>query len=140
VPLSNEAKIHASRSITSLLAVAAAPHVNVTVEPPAFVVNCAGAAGGSHPVDPPSCSRPSFEGPLSPLAPTACTRTKHVPDAAAAESVVRAPTLPSNTSLAAGAVGVPARMVVRVMCRRSLCGRGQWKPPSTPVDTLIAGT
>jgi hypothetical protein len=30
--------------------------------------------------------------------------------------------------------------VARVMCRRSLCGRGQWKPPITPVDTLIAGT
>ena len=24
--------------------------------------------------------------------------------------------------------------------RRSLCGRGQWKPPITPVDTLIADT
>jgi hypothetical protein len=35
---------------------------------------------------------------------------------------------------------IAARMVVRLMCRRSLCGRGQWKPPSTPVDTLIAGT
>ena len=29
---------------------------------------------------------------------------------------------------------------MRVMCRRSLCGRGQWEPPITPVDTLIAGT
>ena len=35
---------------------------------------------------------------------------------------------------------IAARMIVRVMCRRSLCGRGQWKPPITPVDTLIAGT
>ena len=35
---------------------------------------------------------------------------------------------------------IAAGMVVRLMCRRSLCGRGQWKPPSTPVDTLIAGT
>jgi DNA repair protein RadC len=33
-----------------------------------------------------------------------------------------------------------ARNIMRLMCRRSLCGRGQWKPPITPVDTLIAGT
>ena len=32
------------------------------------------------------------------------------------------------------------RHIMRVMCRRSLCGRGQWEPPITPVDTLIAGT
>jgi DNA repair protein RadC len=32
------------------------------------------------------------------------------------------------------------RHIMSVMCRRSLCGRGQWKPPITPVDTLIAGT
>ena len=32
------------------------------------------------------------------------------------------------------------RHIMAVMCRRSLCGRGQWKPPITPVDTLIAGT
>jgi hypothetical protein len=32
------------------------------------------------------------------------------------------------------------RHIMRLMCRRSLCGRGQWKPPITPVDTLIAGT
>ncbi len=33
-----------------------------------------------------------------------------------------------------------ARHIMRLMCRRSLCGRGQWKPPIAPVDTLIAGT
>jgi hypothetical protein len=33
-----------------------------------------------------------------------------------------------------------ARHIMRLMCRRSLCGRGQWKPPITQVDTLIAGT
>ena len=31
-------------------------------------------------------------------------------------------------------------MVVRLMCRRSLCGPGQWESPITRVDTLIAGT
>jgi hypothetical protein len=35
---------------------------------------------------------------------------------------------------------VATRMIVRVMCRRSICGRGQWEPPITRVDTLIAGT
>jgi len=33
-----------------------------------------------------------------------------------------------------------ARNIMRVMWRRSLCGRDQWKPPTTPIDTLIAGT
>jgi hypothetical protein len=31
-------------------------------------------------------------------------------------------------------------MTLQVMCRRSLCGRGQWEPPITSVDTLIAAT
>jgi len=35
---------------------------------------------------------------------------------------------------------IAAGMIVRLMCRRSLCGRGQWNSPITPVDTLIAGT
>jgi len=35
---------------------------------------------------------------------------------------------------------IAGRMVMRVMCRRSLCGRGHWEPPITPVDTLIAAT
>jgi DNA repair protein RadC len=33
-----------------------------------------------------------------------------------------------------------ARNIMRVMCRRSLCGRGQWEPPVTPVDPLISAT
>ena len=33
---------------------------------------------------------------------------------------------------------VSTRVIVRVMCRRSLCGRGRWEPPIIPVDTLIA--
>ena len=35
---------------------------------------------------------------------------------------------------------IAARVIVRVMCPESLCGRGQWEPPITPVDTLIAAT
>ena len=27
--------------------------------------------------------------------------------------------------------------IVRVMCRKSLCGRGQWKPPITPVGSRL---
>ena len=33
-----------------------------------------------------------------------------------------------------------ARHIMRIMCPESLCGRGQWEPPITPVDTLIAAT
>ena len=33
-----------------------------------------------------------------------------------------------------------ARHIMRLMCRRSLCGRGQWEPPVTPVDPLISAT
>jgi len=33
-----------------------------------------------------------------------------------------------------------ARNIMGLMCPESLCGRGQWEPPITPVDTLIAGT
>jgi len=32
------------------------------------------------------------------------------------------------------------RNIMRLMCPESLCGRGQWEPPITPVDTLIAAT
>ena len=35
---------------------------------------------------------------------------------------------------------IAAGMVMRLMCPESLCGRGQWEPPITPVDTLIAAT
>ena len=33
-----------------------------------------------------------------------------------------------------------ARNIMRVMCRRSLCGRGRWEPSITRIDTLTAGT
>jgi hypothetical protein len=35
---------------------------------------------------------------------------------------------------------IAGRVIVRLMCPESLCGRGQWEPPITPVDTLIAAT
>ena len=35
---------------------------------------------------------------------------------------------------------IAAGMVVRLMCRRSLCGRGRWEPSITLVDTLISAT
>ena len=33
-----------------------------------------------------------------------------------------------------------ARNIMRLMCRRSLCGRGRWEPSITLVDTLISAT
>ena len=35
---------------------------------------------------------------------------------------------------------IAAGMVMRLMCRRSLCGRGRWEPSITRVDMLTAGT
>lgn len=50
-----------------------------------------------------------------------------------------------KAALLANAAGVivchyVARHIMTIMCRRSLCGSGQWEPPITRVDTVIAAT
>ena len=47
--------------------------------------------------------------------------------------------LMSNTASIILAHSVPGHRM-RVMCPESLCGRGQWEPPITPVDALMAAT
>ena len=76
----------------------------MTVAPAMAACTPVGASGREQP---PTSTRTSFEGPLSPPGPTACTRMKKLPAEAIAVRVVMLPRLPSKTLLAPEAV--PAR-------------------------------